>query len=169
MAQGITKQQEHDDASTESKAPPRRRNTCNQWMIDKLFNAGVIDQEQHFAGVHIRFWRECAISSHLKALSVESIRGGAGDMDGLNAQRLDAKSLMSKIIIAMRDREHAEARAMLWAPCVWIAIDDLTISHAIAKMGKRRQTGFQHVQYAFTALYEELERNELLFWQRDPR
>lgn len=145
---------------------PKRTNTCNHWQIDKLYNMGAIDQDQHYAGVHIRYWRECAIASHLKALSIETVRGGAsGDVDGINVNRLDAKSLMSKIIIAVKNREMAETK-LLWAPAVWVAIDDLTMSHAAAKLGMRKSAGLERVLYSLTALYEELERSELLFWQR---
>lgn len=144
---------------------PKRKNSCNHWGVDKLYNAGVIDSDQHYACVHIRFWWECITSSHLKALSVESVRGGVGDMDGLQLHRYDAKSLMSKAVQAMHARELAEIK-LLWAPCVWVAIDELTMTVAAARLGMRKNSGLERVQYAFTALYEELERGGLLFWQR---
>ena len=146
---------------------PKRKNTCNHWQIDKLYNAGVIDSDQHYAGVHIRFWREMMQSSHLKAMCLEDVRGGMGDAHAAPIGRLDAQSHMSKLIIAIKNRETDECRAMLWASCVWVAIDDMSLSDAVKMMGVRKKNGIEHVLYSLTALYEELEHNELLFWQRD--
>lgn len=155
---------------TKSKPKKKRRtNTINAWMIDRLFNAGIINEEQHMAGVHVRFWWECIMATGLRCISLEAadtIRSRSFSPEDLYTTRLSAQDLLNKINLAMHQRGHAECR-LLWAPVVWVACDDLSLSQAAARLGKRKGAGIEQVKEALQACYDEMEGRNLLFWQRD--
>lgn len=157
------------ETKPKEKKRKRRANTTNAWMIDRLFNAGIINEDQHMAGVHVRFWWECIMATGLRCISLEAadmIRSRTFSPDDLYATRLSAQDLLNKINLAMHQRGQAECR-LLWAPVAWVTCDDLSLSEAAARLGKRKGAGIEQVKEALQACYDEMEGRNLLFWQRE--
>lgn len=155
------------ETKPKEKKRKRRANTTNAWMIDRLFNAGIINEDQHIAGVHVRFWWECIMASGLRCISLETEMANRGGKPvDWYAERLSAQDLLNKLNLAMHQRGFSEGR-LLWAPVVWVACDDLSLSEAAAKLGKRKADGIEQVKEALQACYDEMEGRNLLFWQRD--
>lgn len=145
-----------------------RRNTASLWNCDRLYNAGHINQDQHFALMHLRWWWDCIHRAALGSLSLETMHGNRVHFlhKEVDADRLDAQSMLAKISTAMHERGHNETM-LLWAPCFWLAVDELSMERAIKKLGKRRTQGREQIDYALTCLYDELDGRKMLWSQRN--
>jgi hypothetical protein len=138
-----------------------------QWSFDKLFNNEVIDREMWEACMHIRWWWEAVQRSHLRCISLESIHttGQAPVPDAEYINKLTAFDMLNKAMLAMHKQGQRERR-QLWAPCWWLAIDELSLTQIARKLCKRKASALDQTRDALLLLHETLEDKKFLFWQR---
>ena len=151
----------------ERSQKPKRQNHSDHYMIDRMHRDGILTDDQWQAGVHIRYWHDCLMLSHLRSRSIDTIMGERGfDPEALTISRLTATDLLMKTMIAMQRTERSTGY-WSWQFCYWLCIDDLSFS-AIAKARKmRKEAGIRQTKDALDQLYAILDEKGFLFWQRN--
>lgn len=146
----------------------RRGYVQKQWSIDRLHERGTISNDQHCAALHIRWWWECFSQSSLRSLSIERIVHERGfDLSTHLIDTITARDCFNRAMRGMQEREQKECKMMMWAACVWLAIDDLSMRRIASRMGGDTGARIEHIKYSLDTLHTVLEERDLFFWKKN--